>query len=203
MRLESTKLSKVPEADPLNPSDPKRLVIVHYPDPILKRICAPVDDFGPELRALADRMLVMMKEGNGVGLAAPQVGIPLRLFVCNPTGEPADDTVCVNPEFVELSGAEEKEEGCLSLPGIGVTMRRAKRAVMKVRNLNGEPEERIGEDLLARIWQHETDHLDGRLIIDKMSTSDEISNRRAIRQLEADYKTSPRRRQDRRCASSS
>ncbi|MGD2108259.1 MAG: peptide deformylase [Phycisphaerae bacterium] len=186
---------KLPDLDSLS--------IVHYPNPVLRKRCARVTEFGPELTAFTDRMLVMMKEGGGVGLAAPQVGVPLRLFVCNPTGEPGDDMVCINPEFVELTGAEEKEEGCLSLPGIGVTMRRATQAVMSVADVDGRPKNVAGEGLLARIWQHESDHLDGRLITDNMSATDEIANRRAVKQLEADYEASRRRGQKSRCASSS
>lgn len=183
--------------------DLDKLSVVHFPDPILKRACTPVSEFGPDLTALADRMLTLMKEGEGLGLAAPQVGILIRMFVCNPTGEPEDDMVCVNPEFVELTGAQEKEEGCLSIPGASITMRRANQAVMKLCDTDGQPLEQTGEGLLARIWQHESDHLDGRLITDNMSASDEISNRRAIKQLEADYKPPRRRRQKTRCASSS
>jgi peptide deformylase len=193
--MKDAKLMKLPDLD--------KLAIVHYPDPILKKTCTPVTAFGPDIKALADRMLTLMKEGRGVGLAAPQVGLSLRLFVCNPTGEPEDDMVCVNPEFVELNGAEEKEEGCLSLPGLGVNMRRATRAVMRFCDADGQVREQEGEDLLARIWQHESDHLDGRLITDNMSATDEISNRRAIKQLEADYETPRRRGQKSRCASSS
>jgi len=183
--------------------DLDKLSIVYYPDPILRKVCEPVTEFGPELAALTERMLVLMKDGHGVGLAAPQVGIPLRLFVCNPTGEPGDDMVCVNPEFVELTGAEEKEEGCLSLPNMGVTMRRAKRAVMKLCDASGQERVQTGEDLLARIWQHESDHLDGRLITDNMSAADEIANRRAIKQLEADFEHRRRSGRKSRCASSS
>jgi len=186
----------------MNLPDLDKLAIVHYPDPILKKTCTPVTAFGPEIKALTDRMLTLMKEGRGVGLAAPQVGLPLRLFVCNPTGEPEDDMLCINPEFLELTGAEEKEEGCLSLPGVGVNMRRATRAVMRLCDADGQVRDEVGEDLLARIWQHESAHLDGWLITDNMSPTDEISNRRALKQLKADFEP-PRRGQKSRCASSS
>ena len=180
-----------------------KLTIVRYPDPILGKACEPVEEFGPDLKALAQRMLALMREGEGVGLAAPQVGILMRLFVCNATGEPGDDMVCVNPRFVDLSGAEEKEEGCLSVPGGSITMRRAKRVVMELLDTDGQPLEWTGEGLVARIWQHEADHLDGRLITDNMSATDQITNRRVIKQLEADYAASCRSRRNTRCASSS
>ncbi|UCC31947.1 MAG: peptide deformylase [Phycisphaerales bacterium] len=172
--------------------DPDNLRIVHYPDPVLKKVCAPVEEFGPELKALADKMLALMHEAEGAGLAGPQVGIPIRLFVCNPTGEPGNDLVCVNPRFIELTGGEEKEEGCLSIPGVSVTTRRATQAVMEAWDTDGKPFRRTGCDLEARIWQHEADHLEGRLLTDNMATTDEIANRRAVRQLEADYAATSR-----------
>lgn len=165
-----------------------KLRIVLYPDPILKKKAAAVTEFDPSVKALAERMLELMREDKGVGLAAPQVGIGLRLFVCNPTGEPGDDLVAVNPTLAELTGAEEREEGCLSIPGVTVTMRRAARAVLEAYDPNGRPIRIAQSDLPARIWQHEIDHLDGKLIIDNMSTSDEIANRRALRQLRDAYK---------------
>ena len=173
--------------------NPDNLRVVFYPDPVLRVRCTPVEAFEPNLKTLADRMLVLMREANGVGLAAPQVAVPIRLFVCNATGRPEDDLICINPRFVELSGAEEREEGCLSLPGVCVVRRRALRAVLQAQDVEGRPFEVVGEEMLARVWQHESDHLDGRLITDNMSSSDEIANRRIIRQLESEY-AGPRRR---------
>lgn len=170
----------------------EKLRIVHYPDPVLKKVCAPVEEFGPQLKALADKMLTLMHEAEGVGLAASQVGVLLRLFVCNPTGEPGDDLICVNPRFIELTGADEKEEGCLCIPGVTVTIRRATNAVMEAHDIDGKPFQKTGKDLPVRIWQHEVDHLDGRLITDNMSTTDEIANRRALKQLMAEYKAARR-----------
>ena len=168
-----------------------KLRIVTYPDPILKKTCIEITDFGPRLKALADRMLELMLGAKGVGLAAPQVGILARMFVCNVTGEPDDNLVCFNPTFAELSGAGEAEEGCLSLPGVTVTMRRATHAVMRAQDATGSVFELTGEDLRARIWQHEADHLDGRLIIDNMSATDEIANRRVLKQLKSGQPPKP------------
>jgi len=172
--------------------NPSRLRIVLYPDPALKKRAVEVGKFNAEIAALAKRMLELMREAKGVGLAAPQVGVRLRLFVCNPTGEPGDDLICVNPRFTELSGGEEWEEGCLSIPNVTVTMRRATQVVMEAFDVDGKPFQVTGMELRARIWQHETDHLDGRLIIDNMSATDEIANRRAIKQLQNRYRP-PRR----------
>lgn len=176
------------------PVDLEKLRIVCYPDPVLHQPCAAVQEFSEELAALAERMLVLMREAKGVGLAAPQVGVPLRLFVCNPRGEEGHQVICVNPALLDLSGADEKEEGCLSIPGVSVAMRRATRAVIEARDATGRPFRKIGVDLEARVWQHEIDHLDGRLIIDNMSATDEIANRRAVKQLEAQYHDRTRRR---------
>jgi len=170
-----------------NEYNTKDLRIVRYPDAVLKQVCAPVEAFGEDLEELARRMLELMRQGNGIGLAAPQVAVPLRLFVCNHTGEPGDDMVCVNPHFVELTGGAEAEEGCLSLPAVTVTMRRATRAVMEAFDARGKAFAVTGLDLQARVWQHEAAHLDGLLISDRMSTADEIANRRAIKQLKDEY----------------
>lgn len=168
--------------------DLEKLTIVCYPDPVLRKQCEPVEMFDEGLQALAARMLVLMRENNGVGLAAPQVGIPIRLFVANPSGEEGDDHVYVNPELGDFEGAEELTEGCLSLPEVNVSMRRSFSARMSAQTPAGEEISERAEGWLARIWQHETDHLNGRLIIDKMSSADEIANRKAIKQLKDDYK---------------
>lgn len=171
----------------MSPPSLDKLRILQYPSPILSRAAEPVEEFDDALRALASRMLALMREAKGVGLAAPQVGMGIRLFVCNPTGEEGDDIVCVNPTLTELTGAAEEEEGCLSIPGVTVNIRRATSAVLKRHNLEGHAITQRATDLVARIWQHEADHLDGRLILDQMSTADEIVNRRAIKQLKEQY----------------
>lgn len=168
---------------------PNDLRIVYYPDPVLRKMCAEVTEFGPELQGFVDRMLQLMAEAEGVGLAAPQVGVLIRLFVCNVTGEPGGEEVFVNPRFLERTGSAEAEEGCLSLTGVLVTIRRATRAVLAAQDPAGNAIEKTGENLQARIWQHETDHLSGRLITDNMSTTDEIANRRALKQLKERYTT--------------
>ena len=157
--------------------------LVHYPDPVLKRVCDPVSDFGPDLQKLANRMFELMNTHKGVGLAGPQVGLTLRLFVCNPTGEPEDNKLYVNPVLSDFEGVEEMGEGCLSFPEVSVVMRRAKKATIKACDARGKPFEATVEGLLARIWQHETDHLSGKLIVDHMSEADRIANRRALKQL--------------------
>jgi peptide deformylase len=164
--------------------------IMFYPDPQLRENCAPITTFDDSLAALAKRMLELMKANQGVGLAGPQVGVSKRIFVCNPTGEPGDDRVYINPEIIDLSGAAEAEEGCLSLPEVRVMMRRGRSGKIRAQDLEGNTVEAEGSDLIARIWQHEIDHLDGVLIIDRMNPTERIANKKLLAQLEADYKKS-------------
>lgn len=160
------------------------LKIINYPDPRLRKASKRVEEFGPKLAELAENMLGLMREAQGVGLAAPQVGMLQRLFVCNVTGEAKDDMVLVNPELFELEGDIEGEEGCLSIPDVTVTVHRADSCVLRGQSLKGKPVELRAEGLLARCFQHECDHLDGRLIIDAMSEADRIANRKVLRELE-------------------
>jgi len=168
-----------------------KLRILKYPAAVLRKMCRSADFHEDDIEAIACRMLELMHEARGVGLAAPQVGVSIRLFVWNVGGDRENDRICVNPRLLLDDDAEDKEEGCLSLPGVSVTVRRSRRAVLHGFDATGKPFEERGEDLIARVWQHEQDHLEGRLIIDRMSTADEIANRRALRQLE---EAAPRKR---------
>jgi peptide deformylase len=116
------------------------------------------------------------------------VGLPWRLFVANPTGEPADDGVFINPELFEPSRVgESAEEGCLSLPGIKGQVRRPVSIGIRALDLDGVPFERTAEGLEARIWQHEFDHLNGVLIIDKMTQIDRRAAQKTLRQWEKEF----------------
>lgn len=168
-------------------ADWSKLTVLHYPDPRLRKHCEPVTAFDDDLAALAKRLIELMRAHNGVGLAAAQVGVPLRLFVMNTTDDAKNDKVVVNPELVDLQGAKESEEGCLSLPDVRVQVRRAFRAKLKAQDLQGKPLEIEGDDLTARVWQHETDHLNGVLIIDRMGPSDKIATKKALRELEVKF----------------
>jgi len=164
------------------------LPLILYPDPRLRKACTPFETFDDTLRLLAEEMLRIMTAKRGVGLAGPQVGILRRIFVCNPTGQPADALVCVNPELVDLVGSAEAEEGCLCMPGVYVPVRRAERCVIRAYDVEGRPFERSAEGLPARIWQHETDHLDGVLILDRTSTVGKMAVRSLLRELEKRHK---------------
>lgn len=168
------------------------LRIIHYPDPRLRKNCAPITAFDDDLRALVERMYTLMETGRGVGLAGPQVGITQRLFVMNETGEPEDNRVFINPVIRDTHGSAEGEEGCLSLPGINVKVRRAQSCRVTAQDINGEPFELEAEDLIARICQHETDHLNGVMIIDRMGPTDRIASRQTLKALEQQYKANVR-----------
>lgn len=166
--------------------DVEKLTIVNYPHPVLRETARPVAEVTDEVRAVAARMIELMHRAPGVGLAAPQVGLPWRMFVANPTGEEGDDRVYINPELALGQGEKAaRDEGCLSLPGITVEVSRPAEARIRATGLDGQAFEDSSDELLARIWQHEYDHLDGVLIIDKMGPMDRMANRRAIKELEA------------------
>src|SRR6267378_5361422 len=115
------------------------LKIILYPDPRLGKMSKPVEKFDQKLKDLAARMFVLMRENRGVGLAAPQVGLNIRMFVMNSTGKPEDDRIYVNPELTEPLGEEEAEEGCLSLPQITAKILRSQSMQMKARDVDGKP----------------------------------------------------------------
>ena len=146
------------------------LPIVKYGAAGLQRLAAPVDEITPELQALFDNMIETMYAASGIGLAAPQVDVPLRIFVIDLSiGRRADDVIVfVNPEFVEREGMQLEEEGCLSLPGFTATVARPQRAVVRGLDRHGVERTIEGEGLLARAFQHEMDHLDGTLFVDRL-----------------------------------
>ena len=164
------------------------LKIIYWPDPRLKKASSPVETFDPALKALAARMFELMRAAKGVGLAAPQVGRNVRLFVMNATGEPADDRVYVNPVLTDGEGEEEAEEGCLSLPDVHVNVARFKQMKMTARDLDGQPFEEAATGFVARVWQHELDHLNGTLLTDRMGPVARMAARRTLKELEEKYR---------------
>ena len=164
------------------------LKIIFYPDPRLKKMSEPVKVFDQSLRLLAGRMFELMREARGVGLAAPQVGQNVRVFVMNPTGEPADDRVYVNPVLTDPgAGEDEAEEGCLSLPGIHVNVVRSKQMRMNAYDLDGRPFEEVATGFIPRVWQHETDHLNGTMLTDRMGPVARMTHRRVLNELKEQY----------------
>ncbi|MFT3787218.1 MAG: peptide deformylase [Tepidisphaeraceae bacterium] len=160
------------------------LQIIKYPDPRLKAPNARVETFDENLKALAARMFELMREAKGVGLAAPQVGVNLRLFVMNHSGEPGDDRVYANPTLTAVDGETEGEEGCLSLPDIHIDVLRADKVRLQAQDVDGKPVDIIDEGFVTRVWQHETDHLDAILLTDRMGFSAKMKFRKKLKELE-------------------
>ena len=144
--------------------------ILKYGDTVLHERARAVDALTPEIDRLVDDMIETMYAAPGIGLAAPQVGVPLRIFVVDVSigRDPSALLVMINPEFVDRDGMQLEEEGCLSVPGFNATVVRPSRVVVKGLDRMGQPVEREGTGLLARAFQHEMDHLDGTLFVDRL-----------------------------------
>ena len=167
--------------------DLSSLAVIHYPDPRLREMASEIEEVDDSVRQLAEEMLELMFDMSGVGLAAPQVGITVRLFVASPAVSVDDRRVYINPRIISSDGWEESEEGCLSLPGVTCRLKRRAVVTVEATNLDGEVFQESGEDLAARIFQHEIDHLDGKLLVDRMGTVAKLSNRRTLKQLEEEF----------------
>jgi len=144
--------------------------IIKFGDPVLHTRAADVSAFDQDLQSLIDDMIETMYAAPGIGLAAPQVGVGLRLFVVDLSlGRKAEDLVVMaNPEFEVRDGMQLEEEGCLSLPGFNATVVRPERAVLRGLDRHGESRTIEATGLLARAFQHEMDHLDGTLFVDRL-----------------------------------
>jgi peptide deformylase len=145
--------------------------ILKYPDPRLREVAKPVEEVTDEIRTLVDDMAETMYAEPGVGLAATQVGVGLRVFVIDLAGddEPSNLRVFINPEFIEKDGIQTWEEGCLSFPGISEQIQRAEHVKVRALDREGKPFELEADGLMAVALQHENDHLDGVLMIDKLN----------------------------------
>jgi peptide deformylase len=144
--------------------------ILKYGDSIIHDRAKPVEAITPEIDRLVGDMIETMYAAPGVGLAAPQIGVALRVFVVDISvgRDPAGLVVMINPEFVEQEGMQLEDEGCLSVPGFNATVVRPSRVVLKGFDRAGAEQQREGTGLLARAFQHEMDHLDGLLFVDRL-----------------------------------
>lgn len=162
------------------------LRITKHGENVLKRPCAPVDyeAFKPELPRLLKDMWATMYSVRGVGLAAPQIGLNIRLSVIDvkPEGK-SQKLVLINPEIVSRAGKMFEEEGCLSVPGVYAKITRSARVTVKALDAHGAPYEMEGEGLLARAFQHELDHLDGKLFIDHLEFVSKLRVMGLIREI--------------------
>ena len=159
--------------------------VVKYGTPVLEKPAAPVTVFDADLRKLVEEMFASMYAAHGVGLAAPQIGVALRIAVIDVTFKENPDAkvVLVNPEIVHKEGKQRHSEGCLSLPDFRADVTRPNKVTVRAQDLEGKTFERTGEELLARAFLHETDHLNGRLFISHISALKRDLIKRKIRKL--------------------
>lgn len=166
--------------------------VLIYPDPILRRGGQPITEFGEDLRKLADQMMEAMYVEGGVGLAAPQVGIEQKLLVLNPSGSKDDrsgERVLCNPKIVRKKKKEFGEEGCLSFPGIQADVERALEITVVYQDINGEEQSLKCEGWLARIVQHEIDHLEGVFFVDRLTAGEKLRVKSQLLELESQFQS--------------
>lgn len=173
-----------------------RMKIVHYPHPALRRESRPLTSIDKKLHLQVGEMFDLLYEAKGLGLAANQVALPYQLLILNVSGNPQDPKqgrAYINPVILERKGSVEGEEGCLSLPGLYQKVRRAKTVKVRAYDLKGEAVEVVCNDLEARVWQHEVDHLHGILFIDKVGAIAKLAARGPVKDFERDFRRAQQR----------
>jgi peptide deformylase len=166
------------------------LKIVSYPHPALRVKCKPVANIDKDLTLAAGQMLELMYKHEGLGLAAPQVALDYQMIVINFAGKvdrEDQELVAINPVVLESKGMIKDREGCLSFPGLYQDIRRAKTVTVQYYTLKGEMKQEVASDLAARIWQHEIDHINGALFIDKMGPMARMGSRKMIEEFIEDF----------------
>jgi len=148
------------------------LKIETYPSEVLRKIAEPLQEITSDILRLVQDMVETMYSEDGVGLAAPQIGVSKRIIIASPQAKPGTEQVYINPEIISQEGEELGLEGCLSLPGIAAEVNRAKKITFKAMNLQGKQITMEADSFFARIIQHEIDHLNGKLFIDRVAFSE-------------------------------
>ncbi|MBI5435250.1 MAG: peptide deformylase [Planctomycetes bacterium] len=171
-------------------TEPLEFHLTLYPEPVLRKVAVDVPAFDDDLRATVRAMFDLMYQSNGVGLAAPQVGLQKRILVLNSTGKPEDELALVNVLIVDRTGEPSLyEEGCLSFPGIYAEVKRPERCRVKAFSPDGAPIESEFDGFVSRIVQHEYDHLEGVLLVDRMSAADKQRHKAALQELVDRYRS--------------
>jgi len=170
--------------------DVQKCKITRYPAPVLAEAAKTIETVDDTIRLLADKMLDIMVETKGIGLAGPQAGLPLRIFVISTDGTKEHGQVYINPAIEPYGAIDVNEEGCLSLPGVWSKIRRHTQCRVRATGLDGKEFTQDAEGLLARALQHENDHLEGRLIVDRMSQISKIGYRSRLKELREIYEKS-------------
>ncbi len=173
-------------------SENLKLQVVHYPEPVLRKRAKELPEVDDAVRETVKSMFVTMYEDKGVGLAAPQVGLRQRILVINPTGDPdqaEEELALINPTLIDRAGeTTSMEEGCLSFPGIYAAVDRPDRCTVRAQLPDGSEFEREFEGFISRVIQHEYDHLEGVLLVDRMSPAEKVRNKALLEELIEDYK---------------
>ena len=164
--------------------DFEKCQITRYPAGVLARRAEPVEKIDGDIRRLVDKMVDIMLEKKGVGLAAPQAGVPLRLFIISLDGSRENVRVFINPTVTPIGELGEIDEGCLSVPGIYTKIRRYKKCQVTATDLDGKEFTDEGEGLYARALQHEYDHIEGVTIVNRMTQVARIAHRKQLKKLE-------------------
>jgi len=168
-----------------------RFDVTLYPAPVLRKPAEAIESFDQELEDVVRAMFERMYASSGIGLAAPQVGLRKRIMILNATGEPGDEVILVNPRITEKFGLETTfEEGCLSFPGIYAEVKRPLSCTVEAFGVDGKRFEETYHGLPSRIIQHEYDHLEGVLLVDRMSPADKQRHKGALADLVDEYKRS-------------
>jgi len=163
--------------------DIEKCQITHYPEKVLAKSAERIENIDDDIRALVDKMTDMMIEHKGIGLAAPQVGLSLQLFIVSLDMKKDSVRVYINPTVTALGELDVMEEGCLSVPGVSTKVRRAKKCKVTATDLDGKEFTEEAQGLYARCLQHEFDHLNGTTIVSRMGSAAKIAHRRQIKKL--------------------
>ena len=163
--------------------------IIYLPDPRLRQVSKPVEQFDDALQRLIDDMFETMYHARGVGLAAPQIGLNIRLSVVDVSADKTSQLVLVNPEIIEAHGQFQYEEGCLSVPGAYDTVTRAESVRIRAQDRHGEFYEMTADGLLGECFQHEIDHLNGKLFVDLLSPLKRAMARRKLEKFKRQHKS--------------
>ena len=163
--------------------DVDKCKMTHYPASVLGRSAEPVEQIDETIHRLVAKMVDIMIENKGMGLAAPQAGVGLRLFIISMDGSRENVRVYVNPTVTTAGDLDEKEEGCLSVPGVWTKIRRYMKATVTATDLDGNEFTEQADGLYARCLQHESDHLDGMTVVNRMGAAAKIAHRRQLKKL--------------------
>jgi len=164
--------------------------ITHYPAEVLAKRAEPVEKIDDSIRQLVEKMKAIMAENKGIGLAGPQVGVPLRLFIISLDGTKEAVKVYINPTVMAATEQlQPTEEGCLSVPGISTKIRRYKKCKVTATDLDGNEFTEEAEGLYARVLQHEYDHIEGMTIAERMGSAAKIAHRKQLKKLLEEHKS--------------